>query len=90
MKKPVDWTRWEATRKMGRLYFVMLVGAIGWGVSSALLFSLVVYAFVAGVEFKSILSSSLMIFPVAGIFWGLSAWQMAERRYAPYKKSISA
>jgi hypothetical protein len=90
MKKSVDWKRWEATRKMGRPYFVLLVGGIGWGLSAALLFSILVYAFVSGVEFKSVLGSSLMIFPVAGIFWGLSAWQRSEREYARYKKSPDA
>lgn len=90
MKKSVDWKRWEAMREMGRLYFVLLVGAVGWGLSSALLFSVVVYAFVSGVEFKSVLGSSLMIFPVAGIFWALSTWQTREREYARYKKSTDA
>lgn len=36
MKNSVDWKRWEAMRKMGRLYFVVLVEAVGWGVPGRL------------------------------------------------------
>ena len=89
-KNPVDWTRWEALRKRGQLYFVLVVGVLGWGVSMALLFSLLVYALVRGVEFKSILGSSLMIFPVTGLVGSLSVWKTRKREYARYKGCLGS
>ena len=63
-----------------------LNGMIGWGLSTAILFALLdtyferkVIAFDA--EFIENLVTSLIIFPVGGIVWGIIVWFWAEKSY---------
>lgn len=67
--------------EQGRSKFVWRYGVLGWGVSTAILFSLLM----AGAEgwdgflFKLILA--LVIFPIGGYVWGRIMWAFLERKH---------
>jgi len=78
--------RWASIRQRGLTRFVIFNGMIGWGLSTAILFALLdtyferkVIAFDA--EFIENLVTSLIIFPVGGIVWGIVVWFWTEKSY---------
>jgi hypothetical protein len=87
---PKNWSKWEATRSKGLLRFVLLSGVLGWGVSVAIVYSLVMWAVFPHLQPGPLLARSLIIFPAAGVLWGLAVWFWTERQYVRFKKSTEA
>jgi hypothetical protein len=62
----------------GKWHFIFWCGVIGFGLTTAILFQITVLF----IDSSSALSSlngliiSLVIFPIGGIFWGASMWQV--------------
>jgi len=67
--------------EQGIFRFILLRGVIGWGIPTAIIFQFIMFA----MEDKPLLEglvSSLIIFPVVGIFFGLFQWQkLKEKTY---------
>lgn len=61
-----------------RRKFVLIVGVLGWGVPTAVLYSLL-QAWSNPLELLIMLPISLIIFPLAGILFGLAMWWVKER-----------
>ena len=71
--------KWARTRRLGRKRFVWLYGVLGWGVPTAVLFSLL-RAYAEGWEqLPVILAISLAIFPLGGVVFGRVMWWWLER-----------
>lgn len=71
--------RWTKIRERGRKRFVLLYGVLGWGVPTALLFT-IWNGFAEGWDgLLAKLLISLVIFPIGGIFWGMLMWAFLER-----------
>ncbi len=60
--------------KYDMLRFVLLVGVLGWGVSTAVIVQLI-QAVMGDKSFFDGLMLSLIIFPIAGILFGYSMWR---------------
>lgn len=81
MKEASDpFARWTHVRRKGPLRFVLLRGVLGWGLTTALLYSLIMSA-VTGANLRLLLPTSLVLFPVGGLVWGAAMWWFLERRY---------
>ncbi|MGQ8366194.1 hypothetical protein [Glaciecola sp. 1036] len=81
----MDLEKWEQTRAKGKTRFVIMKGVIGWGVTTAILWSIIM-AFVAPTDnlwLRPLLA--LVLFPLGGIAFGHFAWQSAEKKYAKSK-----
>lgn len=72
----------EAFKKMmeqGPLRFILIRGVLYWGVTTALIFSLIM-SFISEEEtFFEILSSAIWTFPLGGIVWGAVMWWWIKR-----------
>jgi hypothetical protein len=69
----------DRIRKLGRGKFVLRYGVLGWGISTAILFSLIT-GFTEGWDgFVFKLIPALIIFPLGGYVWGRLMWAFFER-----------
>jgi hypothetical protein len=68
-------------RSGGRRRFVLLYGVLGWGVSTAILFSLW-QGYADGWDgFVFKLITALVLFPLGGVLWGRFMWWFMERKH---------
>lgn len=72
-------SKWESTREKGFWRFVLLDGAVFWGLGTAVLFSLVTWLRADSAEEARMLWLAFLIFPIGGIFWGATMWWVFER-----------
>jgi hypothetical protein len=87
MCPPIDTTRlsagqrrWGEIRQRGLFRFVFLYFTVGWGLSWAVLFS-VLFAWLVRDRFLAILPMALALGPIGGTLAGLWLWRSAERDY---------
>jgi hypothetical protein len=64
----------------GRTHFILWRGVIGWGITTALGFSLIMGWGQPLESALPILLISLVIFPIVGFFWGSLMWRWIEKR----------
>lgn len=73
--------KWAKFREQGRSRFVVRYGVLGWGVSTAILFSLW-NGFSEGWDgFYFKLIPALVLFPLGGYLWGRFMWWFLERTH---------
>jgi hypothetical protein len=76
-----DSEKWVKLSKMGRSRFVLLYGILGWGIPTAILFTLL-QSYQNGWDgFLFELIPALVIFPIGGYVWGRVMWKFLERRH---------
>ena len=63
----------------GKWHYILFHGAIGWGVTTAVLFSLL-QSFISEVEFTDNIWLALIIFPLGGIGWGAFMWSYYQKK----------
>lgn len=68
---------WEKLRGRGKWSFILIHGVLLWGVSTALLFSLI-FSLVMVCDFMSIFVFSIILFPLGGVIWGYFMWIFRE------------
>jgi len=78
--------RWTQTRQMGRTKFIWLRGVLGWGVTTAVLSSLIMTVFQGFPTFLFRLGIAMILFPIGGYFWGIWVWELAEKQYLAVTK----
>ena len=72
--------RMEKIISKGKWHFVFWRGVVGWGIPTALLFKLII-SLIGDQPFTDGLVTALIIFPIGGIFFGLSMWFVMKRAY---------
>lgn len=73
-------TRWAQVRRQGMVRFVLVRGVLGWGLTTALIYSLLMWG-IAGANPRVLLPLSLLLFPLGGLLWGAAMWWLLERKY---------
>lgn len=73
--------KWERTRRMGAARYTFRYGAILWGIPVALIWATSMSAILGWNQLPVFLLISLIVFPVAGIFFGKLMWRILEARY---------
>lgn len=73
--------KWESTRNKGRIYFVLVHGVIGWGVVTAVLWSLIMQVVFPVNTFLVRTLIALILFPLGGLGFGLFMWHLNEKKY---------
>ncbi|WP_312370090.1 hypothetical protein [Stenotrophomonas sp.] len=66
--------KWQNIRSKGMLRFVVVRGILGWGLGTAVLFTLIQWLMGGAKEVPQTWAISFVLFPVAGIFWGMFMW----------------
>lgn len=64
-----------------RSQYVLRYGVLGWGVPTAVLFSLIRF-YLDGGSFLAHLVPALILFPIGGIFFGRFMYRSLERKHA--------
>jgi hypothetical protein len=73
--------QWDKYSKLGRTVYVIRHGVVGWGVPTAIFYSLI-RGFVDGWdEFACQLLVAIIVFPLIGIFIGRLNWKWFEKQY---------
>ena len=76
----------EKTLSKGKWYYIIVHGAIGWGISTGVLFSLL-QSFTHETSFIDAIELSLILFPIGGICWGASMWFYFNKQYNKLRDS---
>ena len=77
-----DSEKWARFRQLGRTQYVVRYGVLGWGVPTAIVFSLI-QSYRSGWDTLPFhLIPALIIFPLAGIAFGRCMWKMRENKHA--------
>lgn len=66
--------RKKALLVKGPFNYILIHGVIGWGLPTVLLFSLLMYWMGEAASFIEIFKISIILFPVAGLFFGAFMW----------------
>ena len=83
----IQWTEerirlWRANQAIGKDRWVMTHGVMGWGTTMFLIMTAV--ALIRGEtegHLKTQLIIGMIVWPIAGFFWGISAWARTEHSY---------
>lgn len=83
--------KWELIRTRGKLRYIFVNGLLGWGVPTAILFTIMTSLF----ETKSLSFDqeivktfiiSIIIFPIGGVFWGVWTWSWIVKKLSNEQK----
>ena len=77
---PQQLARVETILKKGKARYVILHGVFGWGLLTAILFIIFTH-FTKNQITRSDIIIPFVLFPIGGIFWGLSMWYYFKRRF---------
>ena len=86
---PQQLKRWEKTRAMGMVPFIIVYGVLGWGLCTGILFAVMTEFSAHGIDgilkfsagFMNRLLGAIVIFPLGGVLFGYVGWKLAERNY---------
>ena len=73
--------RWQRTRQMGRSRYIRLYGVLGWGLSTGIVWALVMAARLGWDNLPILLPVALVAFPIGGYFFGVLTWRMFEAQF---------
>ncbi len=72
--------KFEKFISKGKWHYIFFHGVLGWGVMTAILFSIFQYYF-NGENFLETIKFALVLFPIAGVVWGASMWWYIKKDY---------
>jgi len=72
---------WGETRQKGKRRFILVNGALAWGVSTALVWTMVMWLIAPEFEPLPNLLLALVMFPMGGMVWGWIVWASTEKEY---------
>ena len=81
--------KWARASRLGRNRFVWRYGILGWGLPTAILFSLMRGYSEGWDQLPVILAISLVLFPLGGILVGRVMWRRLERMSARFTPTRS-
>ncbi len=73
--------RMEKVISQGRLRFILFRGVLGWGIPTAVLFTLFQY-FTGTPQTLITIAISMITFPIGGLLFGFVMWAFFRRQYA--------
>jgi hypothetical protein len=82
-KRPAE--RWAVTRAKGRTRFIWLVGVALWGPITGVLWSVIMHLLLGWKLLRIFLPGALIIFCIAGYFFGAWTWQPSEDDYQEFQ-----
>ncbi|WP_299947358.1 hypothetical protein [uncultured Microbulbifer sp.] len=85
----MNFEKWKVTREKGKKRFLWVNGALQWGITTALLWSLVMQVTnpVEPIWFRPAIA--LALFPLGGLFWAHFVWQSSESKYKDHEQKVN-
>jgi hypothetical protein len=77
--------KWEKTRKLGIVKFILIYGVLLWGVPVGIIWTIIMEIIFLGNAWFSTLIIALIVFPISGIAFGSIMWHYAENNYNKLK-----
>ena len=77
--------KWETTRAKGKKRFVWVNGFIGWGITTAILWSLAMQFIQPSIDILVRPLIALALFPLGGLLWAHFVWWATEKKYLEAK-----
>ncbi|MBN1796024.1 MAG: hypothetical protein JW804_05065 [Sedimentisphaerales bacterium] len=82
--------KWAKIKEKGKADYIIKYGVLGWGVTTAILFSIVFSTIVSRMNKETsflltLLGLSLLVFPLGGIAWGYFMWNYMGKAYQKSK-----
>lgn len=74
---------WAKVRQAGKRQFILFRGVLGWGVFTAVMWSVVV-SMLDQARFVDLFPGAIVLFPLVGLIWGVTNWSSSERSYSEY------
>lgn len=74
--------RLERILALGRTRFILVRGVLGWGATTAVVWSLLMGLFMEGWSLWGTLPTALVLFPIGGYFWGAFMWRFFFKQHA--------
>ncbi|MBS4537486.1 hypothetical protein GOQ27_03375 [Clostridium sp. D2Q-11] len=95
--KEKQFHKWTELREKGKTKYVWIYGVIFWGIPVAILSEILVqlldgnysFGFLYNNDFYYKFLGRLIIFSIAGIFYGLSSWKSNEKKWNVEKYKYS-
>lgn len=82
--------KWAITRARGMHRFILVKGVLAWGVTTALLWSLIMCLITPNYNIKFNLPLALVLFPLGGIGWGYWVWCISERKFLKHTNASNS
>lgn len=73
--------RWEETRKMGLVPFVLVYGVLAWGLSTGVIWAVVMSVMSGWEKFFMRLLVACIFFPIGGVLFGFFVWRKNEQEF---------
>jgi hypothetical protein len=75
--------KWERTRRKGRHHFIWLYGVLGWGVSTGVVFTLIMFLASPAKQPKTLafIAVNATLWLLGGYIWGAVMWTWGEWKY---------
>lgn len=77
--------KWEKTRIKGKKRFIWVNGFLVWGLSTAILWSMIMEAFDPANTIWIRPIMALVLFPVGRLMWAHFTWNLTEKQYTSKK-----
>lgn len=77
--------KWEKTRTKGKKRFLWINGFIGWGVTTAILWSIFMEVSQPSEDVWIRPVIALILFPIGGLAWAHFVWKHTEKQYVASK-----
>lgn len=84
--------KWEDTRTMGKMKYVLLKGTIAWTVLTGGIFvilTLITNKFLINTEILMYFLNMFLVFLGLGTLFGVFSWHLSERKYQTFIKNNS-
>jgi hypothetical protein len=78
------WRKWKLTRSRGRNRFILVTGVLGWGLTTAVIWSLLMAGIQGWNRLPTLLPIAIIVFPICGYFFGTFVWKSTETKYYEY------
>lgn len=82
--------KWELTRKKGKTKFLWLNGFLGWGVMTAILWSVIMEVMQPSEAWWIRPVIAIILFPIGGLAWGHFVWESTEKKFQNAKNKQSS
>ena len=76
--------KWKRTRLMGKTRFMWVIGFLGWGITTAVLFSVLMHYIQPDQQMWVRPLISLVLFPLVGLLWAHFVWLWSQKKYAQF------
>ena len=90
-----SWVKWERTRRNGRSRFLWIFGVLGFGMTTGIIGSVIMYLDMSGIMGRrhpvpELAILPLLVCPFGGYLWGVMMWHTVDSKYLSARKKAES